>query len=54
MKDECGNLTTQMEEFRKMTDQFIALSDQIAKQVEAEKLETLGARCSSHHPVWRN
>lgn len=44
MKDECGNLTTQMEEFRKMTDQFIALSDQIAKQVEAEKLETLGAR----------
>jgi len=27
-----------------MTDQFIALSDQIAKQVEAEKLETLGAR----------
>jgi len=44
LKDECGNLTTQMEDFRKMTDQFIALSDQIAKQVEAEKLETLGAR----------
>ena len=27
-----------------MTDQFITLTDQISKQVEDEKLETLGAR----------
>ena len=33
-----------MDDFRKMTDQFISLTDQIAKQVEDEKLEALGAR----------
>lgn len=44
MKDECGNLTGQLEEFRKMTDHFISLTDTISKQVEQEKLEALGAR----------
>ena len=44
LKDECGNLTSQMDDFQKMTDQFISITDKIAKQVEDEKLETLGAR----------
>jgi len=30
LKDECENLTQQMDEFRKMTDTFISLTDQIA------------------------
>ena len=29
LKDECGNLTQQMDEFRKMTDTFISLTDQV-------------------------
>ena len=33
-----------MDDFQKMTDQFISITDKIAKQVEDEKLETLGAR----------
>ena len=30
MKDECGGLMQQTEDFRKMTDQFIALTEQVA------------------------
>jgi len=44
LKDECENLTQQMDEFRKMTDTFISLTDQVGKQVEDEKLAALGAR----------
>ena len=29
LKDECENLTQQMDEFRKMTDTFISLTDQV-------------------------
>ena len=29
MKDECGGLMQQTEDFRKMTDQFIALTEQV-------------------------
>ena len=29
MKDECGDLTNQIDEFRKMSDQFINLTDQV-------------------------
>lgn len=44
MKDECGGLMQQTEDFRKMTDQFIALTEQVANEVEKEKLAALGAR----------
>lgn len=29
LKDECGNLTTQLDEFRTMTDTFIKLTDEV-------------------------
>ena len=29
LKDECGGLLTQTEDFRRMTDQFIALTEQV-------------------------
>ncbi|TRY67546.1 hypothetical protein TCAL_09072 [Tigriopus californicus] len=44
LKDECGGFVAQIGHFQKMTDGFIAISDEVSKEVEKEKLASLGAR----------
>jgi len=44
LKNECGGFVGQIADFQKMTDGFIALSDEVSKEVEKEKIAVLGAR----------
>ena len=41
MKDECENLTQQLDEFRKMTDQFITLTDQVLKKPDPKQIRSI-------------
>ncbi|KAL6258552.1 hypothetical protein P5V15_010507 [Pogonomyrmex californicus] len=44
LKDECQSFVSKITEFEKSSDGFIRILDSLAKEVEREKMRTIGAR----------
>ncbi|XP_072747779.1 intraflagellar transport protein 20 homolog [Anoplolepis gracilipes] len=44
LKDECQNFVSKITEFEKNSDDFIKILDDLGKEVEKEKMKTIGAR----------
>ncbi|KYN41124.1 Intraflagellar transport protein 20 like protein [Trachymyrmex septentrionalis] len=44
LKDECQSFVSKITEFEKNSDEFIRILDSLAKEVEKEKMKTIGAR----------
>ncbi|XP_012256969.1 intraflagellar transport protein 20 homolog [Athalia rosae] len=44
LKEECHNFVSKITEFQKSSDDFIKLMDDLANEVEKEKMRTIGAR----------
>ncbi|XP_066600480.1 intraflagellar transport protein 20 homolog [Prorops nasuta] len=44
LKEECQNFASQITDFQKFSDEFINIIDNLANEVEREKMRTIGAR----------
>ncbi|XP_006614213.1 intraflagellar transport protein 20 homolog isoform X1 [Apis laboriosa] len=44
LKEECKNFISKITEFQTNSDEFIEIIDQIANEVEKEKMKTIGTR----------
>ncbi|KAH0948293.1 hypothetical protein HN011_012283 [Eciton burchellii] len=44
LKEECQNFVSKITEFEKNSDEFIKTLDNLGKEVEKEKMKTIGAR----------
>ncbi|XP_045473403.1 intraflagellar transport protein 20 homolog [Harmonia axyridis] len=44
LKEECKIYTEKIEEFQKIGSKFISILEQLAKEVETEKIKAIGAR----------
>ncbi|KMR05094.1 intraflagellar transport protein 20-like protein [Lasius niger] len=44
LKDECQNFVSKITDFEKNSDDFIKILDDLGKEVEKEKMKTIGAR----------
>ncbi|KYM92472.1 Intraflagellar transport protein 20 like protein [Atta colombica] len=44
LKEECQSFVSKITEFEKNSDEFIRILDNLAKEVEKEKMKTIGAR----------
>ncbi|XP_015524876.1 intraflagellar transport protein 20 homolog [Neodiprion pinetum] len=44
LKEECQNFVSKITEFQKSSDDFIQIVDNLANEVEKEKMRTIGAR----------
>ncbi|RLU27649.1 hypothetical protein DMN91_001453 [Ooceraea biroi] len=44
LKEECQNFVSKITDFEKNSDEFIKILDTLGKEVEKEKMKTIGAR----------